>query len=131
MSIQIAWDDDRHQIILVTVEGGFAWEELDAALSRTLGMMDTVNHKVHFIIDIRRAKINPGSALGQAQKAATPDTHRNEGMKLVVGANPIVKMLYNAYRKIVHSMGKEQEFLFAKSIEAARERIAQEQTSQA
>lgn len=119
MAIQIAWDDDRQQIIRVTVQGRWTWDELEVALRDTIRMMDSVAHTVHFIIDIRGSHLNVGGALAQAQKAATPATHRNEGVKVVVGANRVVRMLYGTYRKLNSAMGKNQEFHFAESIEDA------------
>ncbi len=123
MSVRIDWDDDRQQILRVTVEGRWAWDDLDAALRDAIALMDSVDHKVHFIIDIRSSQFNAGSALGQVQKAATPESHRNEGVKVVVGANRMVRMLYGAYRKVTQAMGKDQEFLFADSLDSARRLI--------
>lgn len=123
MAIQIAWDDERQDIIRVRVEGRWTWDDLEAALGDTIRMMDSVTHVVHFIIDIRGSHLNVGGALAQAQKAATPATHRNEGVKVVVGANRVARMLYGTYRKLNSALGKNQEFHFADSIEDAYEYI--------
>lgn len=125
MPIGLAWDDDSKQIINVTVDGRWTWEELEAALRQTIAMMDSVSHRVHFIIDIRRGHLDIASALGQAQKAATPQTHRNEGLKVVVGANWMVRKAYAAYRSVTRALGKDQQFLFANSLEDARDLIRQ------
>jgi prophage DNA circulation protein len=120
MPVRVYWEDERKAIIRADVTGRWTWDDLDAGLQETLGMMDTVDHKVNFIIDIRDSHFNAGSALAHVGDAATPDTHRNEGVKVVVGANRLVKMLYSAYRKVTQSMGKDQVFHFADSIEDAR-----------
>jgi hypothetical protein len=123
MAIHIGWDDDSKRIVRATVEGRYAWEDLERALGEAIELMDSVAHKVHFVIDIRRGHLDVGSAIGQAQKAATPETHHNEGMKVVVGANFMVKTVYQAYRKVTQAMGKDQEFHFANSLEDARAMI--------
>lgn len=120
MAIHVDWDDEQKRLIFVRVDGRWTWDELERSLRDAIAMMDTVPHKVNFIIDIRGGHMDFGSALGQMQKAATPETHRNEGMKIVVGANRMIRSLYGAYRTLMQSMGKDQEFLFADDIEQAR-----------
>jgi hypothetical protein len=129
MAIQLDWDDSSQQIIRVQVEGRWAWDELEAALRRTITMMDSVLHKVDFIIDVSKSHMLPGGATQAAQNVATPQTHRNEGIKVIVGANTLIRLAYEAYRRINRSLGKNQEFLFARSQEEARATIAAERQS--
>ena len=124
MAINLAWDETDKQIIRVNVSGNWTWDQMETALEEAIGMMDSVDHTVHYIIDIREGQLDLGSALAQAQKAATPETHRNEGTKVVVGANFLIRTLYTAYRKMIERMGKQQEFLFADTPEQARAMIA-------
>jgi hypothetical protein len=126
MAIQLDWDDDSNRIICILVEGRWTWDDLEAALRRTIAMMDSVSHKVHFIIDVSRSQMLPGGATQAAQSVATPQTHRNEGIKVIVGANTLIRLAYEAYRRINRSLGKNQEFLFAKTQEEARAAIARE-----
>lgn len=128
MAIDLAWDEQDTHIIRVNVSGDWTWEMMETALERAIGMMDSVDHTVHYIIDIREGRLDLGSALKQAQQAATPETHRNEGIKVVVGANFMIRTLYTAYRKMIERMGKQQEFLFAETPEEARTLIAQGST---
>ncbi|MFO7322013.1 MAG: hypothetical protein DIU68_009790 [Chloroflexota bacterium] len=123
MAIHLDWDDEHKRLILVRVDGRWTWGELERSLENAISMMDSVSHKVNFIIDIRNGQMDLGSALGQIQKAATPETHRNEGMKVVVGANRMIRSLYGAYRALIQSMGKDQEFHFADTIDEARAMI--------
>ena len=123
MPIDLNWDADDAKIIRVTVNGDWTWEMMETALEQAIGMMDSVQHKVHYIIDIRNGQLDLGSALKQAQKAATPETHPNEGIKVVVGANFMIRTLYSAYRTMIERMGKQQEFLFADTPEQARAMI--------
>src|SRR5690606_7828492 len=123
MAIHLDWDDEHKRLILVRVDGRWTWSELERSLENAISMMDSVSHKVNFIIDIRNGQMDLGSALGQIQKAATPETHRNEGMKVVVGANRMIRSLYGAYRALIQSMGKDQEFHFADTIDEARAMI--------
>lgn len=129
MAIQTQWDDEQKQIIRVEVEGRWSWEELQTALARTIEMMDSVPHKVDFIIDVSRSSLIPGGATQAAQSVATPETHRNEGIKVVVGANALMRIGYEAYRRINKSLGKNQEFHFAKTQDEARAFIARERTA--
>lgn len=125
MAIDLAWDETDSQIIRVDVRGDWTWDMMERALEQAIGMMDSVDHKVHYIIDIREGRLDLASAMKQAQQAATPETHRNEGVKVVVGASFMIRTLYSAYRKMIERMGKDQEFLFADTPEEARAMIAE------
>lgn len=129
MAIQTQWDDEQKQVIRVEVEGRWSWDELQSALERTIEMMDSVPHKVDFIIDVSRSSLIPGGATQAAQNVATPETHRNEGVKVIVGANPLMRIAYEAYRRINKSLGKNQEFHFAKTRDEARAFIVRERTT--
>jgi transposase len=125
VAIDLAWDETDSQIIRVDVRGDWTWDMMERALEQAIGMMDSVDHKVHYIIDIREGRLDLASAMKQAQQAATPETHRNEGVKVVVGASFMIRTLYSAYRKMIERMGKDQEFLFADTPEEARAMIAE------
>ena len=129
MAIQTQWDDDQKQVIRVEIEGRWSWDELQSALERTIEMMDSVPHKVDFIIDVSRSSLIPRGATQAAQSVATPETHRNEGVKVIVGANALMRIAYEAYRRINKSLGKNQEFHFAKTREEARALIARERSA--
>jgi hypothetical protein len=129
MAIQTQWDDGQNKVIRVEVEGRWSWDELQTALKHTIELMDSVPHKVDFIIDVSRSSLIPGGATQAAQSVATPETHRNEGIKVVVGSNALMRIAYEAYRRINSSLGKNQEFLFAKSREDARTLIFRERSS--
>jgi hypothetical protein len=115
MAIQVGWQDENKRIIRCAVSGRWTWDELQTALGKTIKLMDSVDHKVDFVIDLRNGSfvINPLSILGQARSVATPETHRNEGVKVVIGANSLVQTAYNTYRGITSAMGKNQVFHFA------------------
>ncbi len=115
MAMQVGWQDNNKEIIRCTTDGRWTWDDLQRALNATIKLMDTVEHKVDFIIDLRRGSfaINPLSILGQARNVATPETHPNEGVKVVLGANGMVQTAYDGYRRIIASMGKTQVFHFA------------------
>ena len=130
MPIRIAWHDETHRVIRCTAEGKWTFDELRDALAQTIGMMDSAPHTVDFIIDVRGASMIPGGIGGAAQGAssvATPETHPREGVKVVLGANALVRMAYEAYRKLNARMGKQQEFLFARDDADARAILAQAQ----
>jgi hypothetical protein len=131
MAIQVSWEDPQQkQIILCRAEGRWSWDELEAGLAQAIRLMSSVNHTVHFIIDIRGSHLNLATALGQAQKAATPETNKNEGIKVVVGANRMVRMVYEAYRKITQAMGKDQVFHFTDTLDQAHALIARQNQQQ-
>ncbi len=128
MAMQVGWQDNNKEIIRCTTDGRWTWDDLQRALNATIKLMDTVEHKVDFIIDLRRGSfaINPLSILGQARNVATPETHPNEGVKVVLGANGMVQTAYDGYRRIIASMGKTQVFHFADSEDHAHQIIERE-----
>ena len=128
MAIQVFWHDEGKQLIRCDVNGRWTWDDLQKALRQTIGMMDSVQHKVDFIIDLRGGSFmaNPLSILAQAQSVATPETHPNEGVKVVIGANGLVRTVYDGYRRITTSMGKNQVFQFANTMDEAHRIINQQ-----
>ena len=129
MAITIGWENEQQRIIRADVNARWSFDEMHDALRQTIGMMDGVSHKVDFIIDVSRASLIPGGATQAAQSVATPETHPNEGIKIVVGANALVRFAYEAYRRINRSLGKDQEFLFARSREEALAMITRVRSS--
>ncbi|MBE2269703.1 MAG: hypothetical protein IAE80_15815 [Anaerolinea sp.] len=129
MAIQVYWQDEQKNMIRCSVSGRWTWDDLQKALSQTISMMDSVNHKVNFIIDLRNGSfvINPLSLLGQTRSFATPETHRNEGVKVVIGANGLVQTAYDGYRRVTSAMGKNQVFHFADTEAQAHQIIEREQ----
>jgi hypothetical protein len=129
MAISIQWDNDDKQIIRGEVNGRWTWAELHNALEKTIEMMDSVSYKVDFILDVSHSRFIPGGATQAVQSVATPQTHPNEGIKVIVGANAILRFAYEAYRRINQGMGKNQEFLFAKTQDEARDLITRERNA--
>lgn len=129
MAIQVGWGDEGKRLIRCKVEGRWTWDELQKALNTTITMMDSVKHKVDFIIDLRQGSLvlNPLSLLGQTRNLATPETHPNEGVKVVIGANGLVQTAYDGYRRVIAAMGKTQVFHFADSEAQAHQIIQREQ----
>lgn len=128
MAMHVSWHDDNKAIIRCNADGRWTWDELEAALHKTIKLMDSVEHKVDFLIDLRKGNfiLNPFSLLGQARSVATPETHRNEGVKVVIGANGMVQTAYDAYRRVISTMGKNQVFHFADSEAQAHQIIQRE-----
>lgn len=128
MGIQVGWQDEGKRVIRCAVSGRWTWDELQIALNKTIKLMDSVEHKVDFIIDLRNGSfvLNPFSLLGQARSVATPETHRNEGTKVVIGANGMVQTAYDTYRRVIAAMGKNQVFHFADTEVQAHQIIERE-----
>ncbi len=129
MAIQVFWQDEQKNLIRCTVSGRWTWDDLQTALNQTIKMMDSVNHKVNFMIDLRNGSfvINPLSLLGQTRNFVTSETHRNEGVKVVIGATGLVQTAYDGYRRLTSATGKNQVFHFADSEAQAHQIIAREQ----
>ena len=110
MSIQVVWDNDEKTIIRYTYQGQWTWDELAAVLEEAYALLDTVDHPVDFIIDLRQSVLLPKDALRHGERVAQA-VHPNEGRSVVVGANMLVSRLADVFYKIYRRTSKQFRFV--------------------
>jgi|FLYN01.1.fsa_nt_gi hypothetical protein len=128
MAVSVSWDDEGRTIIYMLFEGNWTWEEFHPVFAENLKMLDSVDHKVCFIVDMLKAKTLPSGALTKVKQVADVN-HPNGGLTVYVGANPLLRALGQAFLKIYPKSAQVYPFDFAATIEEARDKIGKWQAA--
>lgn len=94
MPITVRWDDEAHTRIYYVFSGSWKWDEFDALYADVYKMLDTVNHKVHAIVDLRESRLVPQDSLTQMRRL-TFQQHENGGITVVITDNRFAHTLYS------------------------------------
>lgn len=127
MPIEIVWDNDEHSIMRYNVSGKWTFDQLYQARDEVFAHMNGVPHeRIDAIINFIGGVSVPSGALSQAQQVQD-EPHTKAGITVVIGANMFVRTTLSAVAKLYNAAkGHSIEFLYAKSLEEAREMIAQD-----
>ena len=123
MGITVQWDNDEKTVIRQTFNGRWTWDDLYAALDYVAKLTDSVPHRVDAIVDVRHLSMLPGGSLfsfntrQHADKLAKRNDV-NRGSIIIVGANPLLRGLYDSFRGLYASTASDVHFVA--SIEQAR-----------
>lgn len=94
MSIEIIWDNDEQTIIRVTFPEEWTWDEWLAIDEITNPMLNSVNHKVCYLADMRRTKRVPTGLKLDIAREVLEFRHENSDMLVVLGMNQMIKALF-------------------------------------
>jgi hypothetical protein len=102
MPITVKWDNDEKTIIYYTFDGAWTWDEFNAVYQDVYAMLDTVQHQVHAIVDLRSSRLLPRDTLTQMRRL-TYEQHENGGITVFITSNPLARTFYsilsNLYRR--------------------------------
>lgn len=126
MHITVDWDNENRTIIRFQFQRGWTWDNLRAAIGQADDLITSVDHPVNLVIDIREAGAIPADFMsGATDIFASGEARANEGVKVVVGAGRLVRMAYDALRRLYGSKLEGRPFLFASSLEEAYKLLKQ------
>jgi hypothetical protein len=122
MGIKVVWDNEQNTIIRYVYEGRWGWDDLYTARAEVKTMLGSVPHKVGIIVDMRNSSLLPSGTISRARHLATssPTSHSNEGPTIIVGANGLVRSIFDVMRKIYGETIENRKYYFASSLEEAR-----------
>ncbi|MEO8609040.1 MAG: hypothetical protein ABI690_14215 [Chloroflexota bacterium] len=124
MPVTNIWDNDEKTIICMEVSGRWTWDEMYQASEMGYTMLESVNHMVYPIIDFSSSLGMPNNAITHARNMMGKQ-HPRTGMTVFVGANTLFVSLWRIFIRLYALLSREQDFTFAKSLDEAREMIAQ------
>lgn len=120
MGILTMWDNRDKTVVRMEFESEWTWADLESAIKETDDFISSMAHQVDVIIDIEGTKL-PNDFMSAAKNLlANPEPRPNEGNRIVVGANNVVK---TGYQTIVKTFGEKlvgREVLFATNLPEAR-----------
>jgi len=122
MTVKVDWYNAERTIMIYTFVGRWTWEEFYPVFDKMLRDMDTVSHKIDFIMDMLQSEYIPFGAIFHLKRAA--DTrHPNLGMVIYVGMNPLLQSIGQVFLKVYPKSAAKYPFDFAISIEEARAKL--------
>ncbi len=120
MAIHTVWDDRERTMIRMEFETEWTVAELEAAVLAVDTLITSVTHQVDILIDIEGAKL-PKNFLDIAKTLlANPEPRDNEGNRVVVGANALVRQGYALIKKTFARQLEGREMLFVDDLDTAR-----------
>ena len=126
MPVQIDWENQDHTIVRMELIGHWTWDEAYDGSSIGYTMLESVDHVVNVIIDLRKSTGLPLLALTHARNMIAR-RHPRTGLTVFIGTNSLFLTLWrifsSAYKQVAHT----QEFAFARDAEEAYRIFAAQQ----
>jgi len=102
MPITVRWDNNAKTIIYYHFDSAWTWDEFNAVYKDVYAMLDTVQHKVHAIVDLRTSRLLPRDTLTEMRRL-TYEQHENGGITIFITDNALARTFYsilsNVYRR--------------------------------
>jgi hypothetical protein len=90
MPVDFVWDDDAHTILRVTATMPWNWNDFHKAMRRASFLLDTVNHDVDLVIDLRQSLKLPAGALGHIRSLGAAIHPNNPDRAVILGLDESV-----------------------------------------
>jgi hypothetical protein len=120
MSVYVDWDNTEHTIVRFDLTQRWTWDEFSQAYQYALTLLESVPHRVHFIIhmsDPVSASYMPPNSIQEAVKIYK-DGPPNLGKTIFAGGNAIAKSIHQLGQNVYPTIfGK---YLLAASLDEAR-----------
>ena len=102
------WADEDHTITVTTYEKGWTWQDFKDSDDTVGLMLDTVDHKVSFILDGSKAVIPKGfsSNFPELVDRAQGLHHPNAEYIVIVGVKPHLQALYELFSSLFKEHSK-------------------------
>lgn len=120
MGINVRWDNRDKTAVLLEFETEWTFSDLEAAIQRIDDLIVSVSQQVDVVIDVEGARL-PKDVMTIARSLVnTGEARANEGYRVVVGANNIIRQGYQLLQKTFPNQLKGREILFADDLDTAR-----------
>lgn len=119
MTIHVYWGNPESTIIHMDFVAGWSYDEVLAAMSDMADMLDTVQHPVLVIGDLRTSRFAPNLSVSTYKRIAETDflSHPNLAMFCLLGTQIYVSMLLETFGKLFPKAYRK--FRMVESVEEA------------
>jgi hypothetical protein len=123
MGVTVIWDDEKQTTQRYIYEGLWTWDEAHEALVEGQQQLDSVDYPVDSIVDMSDTKFIPSGAMVHLKRIfALGGAHPNfSGLTVFYKAEGYVKAMHQMVAEVYPDAAKNIEFLFASSLEEARD----------
>jgi hypothetical protein len=123
MGIQVRWDNPEKTVIRHSYDANWTLKDYYELIETHRKLLGDVSHRVDIISDLRRVHYLPDFML-TGLRYVLGKKPRNEGLKVVVGAVELVKVLFEV---LYSEKPEESTTVYARNVEEAYNLIAQDQ----
>ncbi len=102
MGIQVAWDEPHRAILRFTFQGTWSWDDLFDALAAGFDLMDTVDHAVALLFDLRATTFLPEDLMSQLKHICSLH-HIHETQRILISDLPYWRSLYTVCTRLFPS----------------------------
>lgn len=126
MGIELYWDNDVRTVMLVEVDGSWTWDEMYGVLDKIKKVTDNADTTIAAILDLSRGLSFPGGALFTKNsydhaKRVLQMSEGGTGPVMIVGANRLIKMVYDTFKRLDSSATSNVRF--TESVDEARAQL--------
>lgn len=118
MPIDVRWDDEQPDILLVIYKQPWDWRDYQSGMDRSTVLLEERGHRAHVIADVRQAGLLPKNALSYLRHGVMRNRPANLDKVVIVGLPSLAAMLLQTLRRLYP--GAMRDILEANSIETAR-----------
>jgi hypothetical protein len=122
MSVRVRWYNVEQTIIYYQFTGIWTWEEFAAAFKEVAVMMQPLDYKVDFIIDMRHCNFLPAGTLGKMRSLAQVPSEQR-GITVLVGLKPFMVAVVRTFLHIYWMLVDNFPFEFASSVAEAYQNL--------
>jgi hypothetical protein len=105
MSITVKWFNDEHKIVHWDIEGAWNWDDVYLSLDEANALLDTVDHTVHTIVDVRNSPLIPGGTITQLKNLVNKQ-HPQAGISVFVTTNTFARSVFMMFSKLTGKAGE-------------------------
>jgi len=102
MSVHVEWDSEERSIILWSFVGRWTWGEFDDAFKTVRAMLDSINHPVDIICDMRQMSILPPDIVSRFKANYLQKTDRIRFL-LMVGMDADLQLFWNTFTDLPYA----------------------------
>jgi hypothetical protein len=118
MPITAEWDNEEKTLIRQTYSGRWTWDDVRMTIDKCQQMLDSVDHKVNFISDLRQSQtMLPPGATVQFSWLSNYLRHPKMGKSVIVGASEFIRIFGGIFTSA--HRGIAEQIIFASTLDEA------------
>lgn len=102
MSVYVQWDSAERRAVVWTLTGRWSWNEFQAAWEMMQAMLESVEHKVDFIYDVRHMSMLPADTITRLKGSYLNAPAKVEQL-LAVGVDANLQLFWNTFTDLPYA----------------------------
>jgi hypothetical protein len=117
--IEVGWDQDAQNVLLVSYSKYWDWDEIYYAENVGNDLVEEIPGDIAVIHDMSRMYRFPANALSHI-RALVLNMHPRMKVIIFVGMRPLVRVIWNTFAEIYTALLRERVCIFVDTLDEAR-----------